>query len=383
MSGSPIPPPNIQETIGPVIPSLRAAAVSLKPSESVLPLLTPILQQRVQMLSFNSSNDPWIRLLCYDTAKVPRLTEIAQGEQLEPHPVSGEVEIDWDYDVETRFKRVDEETLQALVAFKVLELAFRLQYCTGDGDGLGWKVAEVTVTDTPSPFSTFGGVSTISEAERQFQVSKQPKVAPALARAQEEEDDDDDYWARYDATPGAKTPATKKSPAPGSMEPNPWNNSNEDDYFDRYNDVQPAMDNHDPDEETNVEVSPPLGLTSRPADTDKTQKVNGEVEVEENGIQGSWTLAEPPSSSPHSRNGDGPELVHPHPRPASSTGSNASVEKLEAAAARQEQNDFGVKQHVSRSIKSLYMLSRASGIDREEFERLVKTELDMLGLMED
>ncbi|KAJ2971300.1 hypothetical protein NUW58_g9456 [Xylaria curta] len=395
MTVSPIRPPDIQQTVGPLIPSLRAAAVSLQPSDSVLPLLTPILRQRVQLLSFSSTNDPWIRLLCYDTSKVPRLTEIAQGERLEPHPVSGEVEIDWDYDVETRFRRLDEETFQALVVARELELAFRLVYCTVDEGVEGWKVGEVTVPETPSPFSSFGGVSTIAEAERQFKESKQPKatplptanylLAPQNGQAaghvdEDDDDDDDDYWARYDATPGAKTPATKRSPAPQTTQK--WNASNEDDYYAQYDDVQPAMDNHDPDEEAAVDVSPPLGLAQ--SATGAAQNDNGDGEAAENGINGSWTLTEPPRSmSPHSKNGDEPNLVHPCPRPASSAGSNASVEKLEAAAARQEQNDFGVKQHVSRSIKSLFLLSRASGIDREEFERMVKTELDMLGLMED
>ncbi|KAI1312405.1 hypothetical protein F5Y03DRAFT_340141 [Xylaria venustula] len=393
MTAEPIRPPDIETTIGPLIPSLRAAAVSLQPSESVLPLLTPILRQRVQLLSFSSTNDPWIRLLCYDTSKVPRLTEIAQGERLEPHPVSGEIEIDWDYDVETRYRRVDEETLQALVAVKELELAFRLVYCTLENEGPSWKVGEVTVLDTPSPFSTFGGVSTLVEAERQFKDSKQPKPTPVstsnsllqppnekTTEQEGDDDDDDDYWARYDATPGTKTPATKRSPAPQATQA--WGNANEDDYFAQYDNVQPAMDNHDPDEETHVEVSPPLGLA--PSTGETTQNGHGPDEAAENGIQDSWMLTEPPrSSSPHSRSGVEPNLVHPLPRPASSAGSNASVEKLEAAAARQEQNDFGVKQHVSRSIKSLFLLSRASGIDRGEFERIVKTELDMLGLMED
>jgi hypothetical protein len=291
------------------------------------------------------------------------------------------------------FRRLDEETLEALVAVGELELAFRLVYCAADEDGEGWKVGEVTVPDTPSPFSSFGGVSTIAEAERQFKESNQTKETPTsaydaflrppnihTAKELEEEEDDADYWARYDATPGAKTPATKRSPAPQTTQT--WNASNEDDYYARYDDVQPAMDNHDPDEEVDVDVSPPLGLASKPMHAAQNEPSDGEVA--ENGIQGSWMLTDPPrSSSPHSKNGDESNIIHPCPRPASSAGSNASIEKLEAAAARQEQNDFGVKQHVSRSIKSLFLLSRASGIDREEFERMVKTELDMLGLMED
>ncbi|KAI1412639.1 hypothetical protein F5Y13DRAFT_163142 [Hypoxylon sp. FL1857] len=386
MTSSNIQQPDVQQVLGHVLPSLPAAALSTEPAENILPLLSPILRQRVQLLS-SSSSEPWIRLLCYDTSKVPKLTEIAKSDRLEPHPVSGEVEIDWDYDSEIRYRRVDEETLQALVVLKDLNLTFRLVYCVGDPVGDGWKVGEVSVVDQPSPFSSFGGVSSIAEAERQFRESKSKatlsngvtnsRTAPAL---DDDEDDDDDYWARYDATP-ARTPAIKRSPAPQTT--HGANTTAEEDYYAQYDDVQPAMDNHDPDEEANLDIAPPLGLGTRPGQP----MVNGsdEEEVELNETQGAWTLARAPRSpSTHSRrSGDDPNLVHPHPRPASSAGSNASVEKLEAAAAKQEQNDFGVKQHVSRSIKSLFMLSRASGIDREEFERLVKTELDMLGLMEE
>ncbi|KAI1103321.1 hypothetical protein F4804DRAFT_310394 [Jackrogersella minutella] len=380
--------PDVQQVLGHLLPTLPAAALSTEPPETVLPLLTPILRQRVQLLSSASSSDPWIRLLCYDTSKVPGLTQIAQGHQLEPHPVSGEVEVDWDYDSEIRYRRVDEETLQALVVLRDLNLSFRLLYCVGDPLGDGWKVGEVGVAEKSSPFSSFGGVSSIAEAERQFRESKSKSTQSngiissrgAHITHDEDEEDDDEYWARYDATP-ARTPAIKRSPAPQSTRG--AGGTAEDDYYAQYDDVQPAMDNHDPDEEANLDIAPPLGLGARPG----FPVVNGsdEEEVEVNETRGTWTLANPPRSpSTHSRrSGDDPNLVHPHPRPASSAGSNASVEKLEAAAAKQERSDFGVKQHVSRSIKSLYMLSRASGIDREEFERLIKVELDMLGLMEE
>ncbi|CAJ2501051.1 Uu.00g039040.m01.CDS01 [Anthostomella pinea] len=390
MTASTIRQPDAQQVIGPLVPALTAASLSTQPAEAVLPLLSPILRQRVQLLSSASSNDPWIRLLCYDVASVPKLTEIAQSPRLEPHPVSGEVEIDWDYDAEIQYRRVDEETFQALVVLKDMELAFRLVYCTGDPMGDGWKVGEVSIPNKPSPFSSFGGVSTIAEAERQFNESE-PKSAPAapsngpsITRSapvidEDDDEDDDDYWARYDATPGAKTPATKRSPPPQSTQPpDPAADA---DYYAQYDDVQPAMDNHDPDEESSLNVAPPLGLaSSRP--NNPARNGNPREEAELNETQGTWTLAEPPTSA-STRSGDDPNLVHPHPRPGSSAGSSASVEKLEAAAAKQEQSDVGVKQHVSRSIKSLFLLSRASGIDREDFERMVKTELDMLGLMED
>lgn len=365
--------PDLRETLGHVLPSLPPAALATQPSESVLEYFSPILKQRVQLLS-SASTDPWIRLLCYDTAKAAKLAEIAQSDRLETHPVSGEIEVDWDYDAEIRYRRLDEETLQALVVLQDKELTFRLVYCTGEADG--WRVGEVSVPDTPTPFSSFGGVSSIAEADRQFQdQSKTQNSFPNGGDLVDDADDDDDYWARYDATP-ARTPANKRSPAPPSTSAR-GPATDDDDYYAQYDSVQPAMDPHDPDEEVDMgDVTPPLGLAA-PRPIKPTRNHDDEEERPSNEVHGAWTSAEPPrSSSAGSRSGDDPNLAHP--RPASSAGSHASVAKLEAAA-----ENFGVQQHISRSIKSLFMLARASGMDREDFDGLVKRELDMLGLMED
>ena len=270
------------------------------------------------------------------------------------------------------------------MVLKELGLTFKLIYCIGDPEGDGWKVGEVNVADQPSPFSSFGGVSNLAEAERQYKnlQSKTAKgslsvVPPAGngAGAAAEDDDDDDYWARYDATP-ARTPGAQTSPAPGANQ-NEASKTAEEDYYAQYDMVQPAMDNHDPDEEANLPadlISPPLGLMKRSDLSRSKLEANGHSaeEAELNETRGAWTLAE----GPKAREETDANLLHP--RPASSASSNASVEKLEAAA-----ETFGVQQHISRSIKSLYMLSRASGMDRDEFERIVKTELDMLGLMDE
>ncbi|KAL6403170.1 hypothetical protein AUP68_12506 [Ilyonectria robusta] len=320
-----IPSPNPGELLAPFLPALPAASMSTQPAIGILPLLSPILRQRVNFLS-SSSTEPWLRLLCYDTAKAAKLAEIAQGGSLEPHPVSGEVEVDWDYDAEIRFRRVDQETIQALVVLDSLGLAFQLLHCVGDkeGGGDGWRVGEATVADKPSPFSQFGGFSTLAEAE-----------------------------------PSA-----------------------EDDYYAQYDDVQPAMDPHDPDEATEqAHIAPPLGLS-------QVKNHESPEATELNETQGAWTLAEleKTDSNPNSGGDDADRLsALVHPRPASSASSNGSqtVAKLEATADKQEQNEFGVKQHVSRSIRSLYFLARSSGINRDEFERLIHTELDVLGMMED
>uniref|UniRef100_L2FTU4 Uncharacterized protein n=1 Tax=Colletotrichum fructicola (strain Nara gc5) TaxID=1213859 RepID=L2FTU4_COLFN len=357
------PMPNIGGLLAPILPALPPASISTQPAIGVLPLLSPILRQRVQLLS-ESSTEPWIRLLAYDTDKAARLSEIVQSGRLEPHPVSGEVEVDWEYDAKTRYRRLDLETLQALVVLEELELSFRLIYCVGDkdGGGDGWRVGEASKTSS----------------------SKTP--AASFDAADADEDEDDGYWDRYDATPARtpanRTPAVKRSPAPHASQASQLGafrtDSAEDAYYAQYDSVQPAMDAHDPDEEVEgFDVAPPLGLG-----TVVSQDISEAGLTETNG---SWTMAEPPRSpSIHSQEEDRAAVLL-HPRPASSASSNGSrmVEKLEETAEKQGANEFGVKQHVSRSLRSLFLLARSSGIDREEFERLVKTELDVLGMIED
>ncbi|EQK98067.1 hypothetical protein OCS_06222 [Ophiocordyceps sinensis CO18] len=345
-----IAPPDQAILLSPLLPALPAAAASTQPAVKLLPLLSPILRQRVQLLSASSS-EPWLRLLCYDAAKAAKLADIVRGPSLEPHPVSGEVEVDWGYDAHTRYRRLDRETLQALVALEELGIAFQLVYCVGDqeGGGDGWRIGEVTVAGKPNPFSLFGGAHTIFEAERRFQQglnagggggsNGQTKTAKdESVAACDNDDDDDDYWGRYDATPIF------------------------DEYFAQYDQVQPAMDNHDPDEEAqNAHLAHPasslqagLGSAQQPADATATASQSMTADI-----------------------------IHPRPESSASSNGSCTVARLEETAGKQEQNEFGVKQHVSRSIRSLYMLARASGIAREEFGRLVTTELAVLGVMDE
>jgi hypothetical protein len=70
-----------------------------------------------------------------------------------------------------------------------------------------------------------------------------------------------------------------------------------------------------------------------------------------------------------------------HPRPSSSASEN-SVQRLERKAENYSQAEIAIKQHISTDIKSLFRLAKASGIDRQEFERIVRRELDVLPLLE-
>lgn len=397
MTASKISAPAPATLLGPLLPALPTATLSTQPAPAILPLLAPILRQRVRVFS-SDSKEPWLRLLCYDSENVSKLTDIVQGPSLEPHPISGEVEVDWEYDSQAKYRRLDKETLQALIAIPDLQLGFQLVHCIGDNDGGGdgWRVAEVLPIDISNPFATFDGQGSIAAAEKHYTELQTQKSAPTVNSVsktnentrpdvpEEEDDDDDDYWARYDATPGrtpsAQTPA-KRSPAPPSLQGLTSNlarnTSAEDSYFAQYDDVQPAMDNHDPDEEQNLEgLAPPVGLDHVAADL---KPADSSLQAEISETTGAWTLAEPPRDT----QANDVDLVHPRPASsASSSKGSEAIAKLEESAERQGQNEFGVKQHVSRSIRSLFLLSRSAGIDRAEFESMVRTELDLLGVIE-
>lgn len=299
-----------------------------------------------------------------------------KSEALEAHPVSGEVEVDWEYDVDVRYKRVDEETLQALVSLQPFNIDVKLIWCVNDelGGGDGWRIGEVSVPEGNGAW----GEKTIREAEDECE-SRTTNPGPQIGGTNggslltpDEEGDDDDYWAQYDNTP-SRTPA-KHSPAPPTLGNNTLGaNTNEEDYYAQYGNVQPAMDNHDPDEaQQNGDVESSLGRDEIAREFQQQLSSNPEL-----------TSFPPPISSEQHN----PEAIL-HPRPSSSTGSSGSdtVAKLErraAANSMSEHSETGIKQHISTSMKSLYRLARVGGIEREEFDRLVRTELDCLGLMDE
>jgi uncharacterized protein (UPF0335 family) len=84
------------------------------------------------------------------------------------------------------------------------------------------------------------------------------------------------------------------------------------------------------------------------------------------------------------------------PRPISPTSSHSSVERLEEQAAAMSRDDpqqpsdsavalqaqRGIKMHISTDIKSLFRLAKSSGMDRAEFEDIIRRELDVLSLLE-
>ena len=304
--------------------------------------------------------------------------------QIEPHPASGEVEIE--DPAQTLFRRLDSETLHSKFHLEEFELVPIYLWCLGDGEGneKGWKLAELRSAEDLEDGSTWYG--SISEANEQAATAARTahttgsalNVPNGVRRDSPQDDDDDDsYWAAYDRSPG-RTPSTKRSPAPGASSVK-MPTTDELEYFARYmSEVQPAMDPEDPDE---AHLQP------------NESTLSGHTLVPQQQSDLHHEPAETTNLGPHGYDSSFPAPLNVpdavrsideirSPKPSSSSGSASPIENLEKRARSASSAEFGIKQHISTDIKSLYRLARSAGIDREEFERIIKTELDVLGFMD-
>ncbi|KAF1911563.1 hypothetical protein BDU57DRAFT_560305 [Ampelomyces quisqualis] len=361
-----IPPPDSRELLPPLLACLSTASTAPDAPVGLLPLLSPILRQRLQLLACRD----WLALLCWDRHAGARLPGVLQQLHLEPHPASGEIEVD-EPDLIV-YRRSDPETLHARLVLGALQLLPTYLWCTGGEGGNRWLLAELRATeDAEDGTAWFAGMGEANEAGFR---RKEP--------AREADEDDGSYWAAYDRTP-ARTPQQKHSPAPVQSEL---------EYFARYaSEGRPALDAHDPDEENpatgestldgralrstrNPQFEPletsnlgPNGYDSSMPPVHRSNDADGQ-----HGVQ-RMAAAAPPGQIDFS--------ALNHPRPSSSASTN-SVERLARKAEHYSQAEIAIKQHISTDIKSLFRLAKASGIDREEFESIVKRELDVLPLLE-
>lgn len=368
---------------------LATAGASRQPPPALLPLLSPILRQRVQLLA----SDNWLSLLCWDSEVASRLPEVVGKLHIEPHPASGEIEVE-DPD-HVLYRRSDAETLHAKLILEEYGIVPTYLWCTGGDQGDRWELSDLRgIEDVDDGTEWFKSMSEAADAgfrrkqsngntaTNKSAISQRPEVQQPLPN---EEEDDGSYWAAYDRTPEPGRTPHKQSPAPPT---NPrvqiGPTQSELDYFARYaSEVQPAMDPHDPDEE----AAGPSESTLHGNSFGFSQEPSGLS----NHSSDAARVTEPTYGSRHDSPHDKPENFESpesnqhsnlnHPRPSSSASTN-SVERLEQEAANSSQAELAIKQHISTDIKSLFRLARASGIQREEFERIIKRELEVLPLLE-
>lgn len=391
------PNPNPRALLPPLLACLPLSFVSKRPPPALLPLLAPLLRQRVSYISSDAADSSsWLLLLNWNEKRAANLPEVVENVQIEPHPVSGEVEFDEIKDI--KYRRLDSETLETRLEIEEFGLIAIYLFCLGDGkeggEEAGWRLSELrSLEDLEDGTEWFDSIDEADAAATTSRAAISQHLHATTdsngngSSSQEKEgaddDDDDDYWGQYDATPNGPTPTAKRSPAPQSR-PGGLQTSSEQEYFDRYrNEVQPAMDGHDPDEEghlapgestlngRNLTIEVPRSEGNEDQLVTPTQSV---------GLGGDYgTFIPVIDTNGHSHTTEEETLQSPRP---SSRRSTTSIERLEHKANGYSQYDVGVKQHISTDIKSLYRLARSVGIARDEFERIVKTELECLSLME-
>jgi hypothetical protein len=363
-------PPDPHALLPHLLACLPTAFASSRPPPALLPLLSPILRQRLQIIpSTATGHDNWLRLLCWDNNKAERLKDVVENANFEPHPSSGELELG---DVDsTLYKRADEETLRSNIGVPDYGLNAVYLWCSGDEDGSGWKLAELLPYENATHIDESWS-RTISDANAS---SRERLVDEALNKAQTADrlaptkvDDDDDYWAQYDTTPG-RSPAIKRSPAPPNGGP-----SNEMEYYDQYGDVQPEMDNEGDNHEIDGMGESTLNGNSL------TNILSNHTEIEDNQSPPAYHFPSNHVTDVMDED-DAVAVTQPHPGSPSTNGSDI-VARLEETAERNAASEFGIKQHISTSIKSMYRLAKSAGIDKEEFERIVSRELETLAILD-
>ncbi|KEF51814.1 uncharacterized protein A1O9_12151 [Exophiala aquamarina CBS 119918] len=368
-----ISPPDPHSLIPPLLACLPTSFASPRPPPALLPLLSPILRQRLHIHTSGASTNNWSPLLTWDAAKGESLKDTIENATFEPHPASGEIEVG---DTEPiTYKRFDHETLKAQISLQEWPFTIIYLWCTGSDEGNAWKVAEVLPLDPDlRQDSTWSSsISHANESANERLVTEALQDADRAALPPQRNlsvppADEDDYWAMYDKTPG-RTPARIASVEPKLA------GTSEDDYYARYGSVQPAMDSHDPDEM--IEDAGQSTLQGHVLENYLSR--DSEVQRERSpppyhGILGLGLNA---------GGGDGDEkgLEVTQPVPSSpSTKSSEAVARLEEHAERYGLSDIGIRQHIGSSLKSMYRLAKSAGMDREEFESIVQRELETLSI---
>lgn len=434
-----VSPPNYDEFLRPLLQALPTGSAKEYP-QGLVPALTPILRQKIRALS---GDGPWVSLLGKvedKNAEGKDLLELIKekGDELEPHPVSGEVEIQIDFEGRfgepaAMYQRCDVETLRMRITIADLGILVYGTYCPDDSEGSkdGWRISEVKPVPGTVDNREGDWWKSIADAEEFYLYcnTKEDDVAnkiyepPAIktvpvkeAEKEEEEDDDAAYWAQYDNASTNATPAPPSAPSPAPM---PYTQPGfgtkqtaEDAYYAQYASVQPAMDGHDPDEQVEG-VASDLGkhhaaTYQKVAEEQRAQRSTdaNPIPPRSNNFDGAVPLyaPRPHSGSQSSRASSGnrsiivtnledaaersekavgsPVLVSP-PSPKSvgglSSGSKGSVGSVD----RETQAEVAVRQHISASLKSMWRLAKAMGVEEEGFRELVEREAALVGLDED
>ena len=307
---------------------------------------------------------------------------VSDGNVFELHPVSGEM--DYGQLEPTTYQRLDEETLQAKVVIADLGLAIIYVCCEGDGPNgeSGWRVSEVWPVKEQSLNKRGEWYSSIAEADDR---AKRKAMVEAIKQGEEnsirqeiplrpkdaknaKDEGDDDYWALYDATPGPRSARPKPSPFTPATAGSRGGITSEAEYFERYSAFQSDVDSGG---SSRSDERPPSGGSSRPtiSQRPRLQTFRSKQQSQPRVLQ----------DVPEDGHIDTDEMKLPAGTPVPDTATRGRFEDPSASLAVAE---MAIKQHVSTSVKSLFRLCRNAGMETEEFNQLIRLELETLSLIE-
>ena len=386
-----VPTPDTHRLLPPLLACLLTAFVSPQPPSALLPLLSPVLKQRVQILSDGCSS--WLPLLGWDEATTKEVSTVIQNYTFELHPVSGEVELGDPYP--PLFLRCDEETLQARIALRDLDLEVFYLWCAENDEGgeCGWRISDLGVAKDDHHHLLKDWHSTVAAANTAFlcsrvQEASQPAPAeePFFGASDEKvelsgnDDGEDAYWSRYDkVTRKEAADNTALAPQTFVAEANEQENPSDNAYYSQYEDVQPMLDADDSTQVNepashNKLVGKVLGPGSS-GDLKTNTKLTG---LEAFGCEPSSHRSIERS---HTRSSETEQPVQqPNPtRPiVVSAKSSTLARKLENNEASRSILEMGVREYITSTVTSLQKLALIGGIGTEDFTELMKAEIEHL-----
>ncbi|KAI5782443.1 hypothetical protein FPQ18DRAFT_374036 [Pyronema domesticum] len=370
-------PPLTPTSSSPPLLSLLPASLTPTLPTALLPLLTPILRNRLKLLS--TPSDPWALLLSWNSTHATHLLQHLSTLDL-CSPAFG---------ILLGLSRLDPETLKAAIEVPDLGLVVIYIWSPNDPDGEddAWRVLDVLCAEDVEG----EWYPTVEVAEAKFSASQTSggrtlapvgvSISPPSGGEQDAEgDEEDDYWAQYDRS-SAATPAARELDNPPT----------EDDYFKQYEDVTPALDGpsaygptsapelHNYAESVAASTYPEPSQTiysGSPRQSDTHSETHSEVARR-------FSMGTATSTSTPPTTYSAPRAISPSLSATASGMGSEVVRKMEESAGLQTQMETAVKQHVATSVKSMYRLAKVSGMGREEFMELVKTELEVLGMMDE
>ncbi|TKA22519.1 hypothetical protein B0A50_08059 [Salinomyces thailandicus] len=396
MPSLPPPPPSAYDLLPTLLASLPTAPVAPNPPPALLPLLAPVLRQKLTYLTAPSSTTGWLHLLAWDKERAAKLPATIKRIQIEPHPVSGEIEVDFEEVGTPAYRRVDQETLLARFEVQEFGLLVVVVWCQGDEGGDGWRVAEVRCLEDLEDGGVW--VGSVSEAEEQAGKTNGLSGVNGLAvptvdlGVQEMEDDNDDYWNAYDRTPN-ETPAPEQPAVNAGQASSRGRSQSEAEYFSRYGSVQPAMDSHDPDEE-HPDITQNSTLTgdalvraqAQHHHHHSTSTASKPYDSPQQHLEMPRPLSPTSSSSNNSKRHSSIDKLEQEAAAMSSTLINGNANGDAAAASSEEAQGLAqraVRLHVSSEMKSLFRLAKGVGMGLEGFRECIDRELEVLCLLDE